>query len=79
MATASKISSDSSSSIVRDKRGLGLLLVSVSSVLSLAIVGLVAAQLMVNSPEDMMAIEAEALQNFTTAAGAEEPAASPKK
>jgi len=65
--------------IVRDKRRLGLLLVTISSLASLAIVGFFVVQIVFSLLDDQIAKEANDLENFPTAAGSEKPGGTQKK
>ena len=52
----------------RDRRRIGFLLVAASSVVTLALIVVFAFQ-MIRSSDDMMAKDADAVSNFSTAAG----------
>ncbi len=69
MSSPSKNTHGDVPELARDKRGLGLMLISVSSIVSMAIIGVVAAQLAHSVFGDNLDSKAQELENFSTAAG----------
>lgn len=70
--TAPHLPSEGTPELVPDKRWLGMVLVTASSFAMVAIVALFVSQLLLPSPDDALARDAEQLQNFSTAAGSEQ-------
>ena len=73
MVPSSENTHDSVPEPARDNSGLGLMLISVSSIVSMAIIGIIAAQLKLTHSVfgDNLDVEALELNNFSTAAGSE--------
>ena len=71
MVPSSENTHDSVPEPARDNGGLGLMLISVSSIVSMAIIGIIAAQLTHSVFGDNLDVEALELNNFSTAAGSE--------
>ena len=71
MVPSSENTHDSVPEPARDNSGLGLMLISVSSIVSMAIIGIIAAQLTQSVFGDNLDVEALELNNFSTAAGSE--------
>ena len=63
----------------KDKRGLGIFLISVSSILSMVIIGVIAVQLAQTIAGDNSDMNASDFEKFSTAAGSEIPDLSTKK
>ncbi len=67
--SASALPSDDTPQSPRDKRWLGLLLCTVSSIATLTVVVFVAIQIFSFTQDETLAKDIESLQNFSTAAG----------